>query len=537
MVLTYNPAGLAELRGNQLLFDLNIAVGHQCVDPIGFYGWGAYGGGSPSKLTDVKTGESLLLNLGDGKPGPADQYYPGPLDTVCAKQNILPVPQLAYTARLTEDLGIGFGMMFPAVTPNGQWGDQNAIIHGAEGLRPAGTRYMLIHSGTIGMFPTVGVGYRLTHWLRIGASFEWGIIHVDNLNMATVAGGTSPHQDILARVRATDWFIPAVNASIHLVPMDALDIVAAVRFQGDLDAPGTIDLTTNVFEPLGIPHTTTNQVLGVHQKFPWKLRGGIRYADRLAPRPSGTGNGEANGLHGERIHDAFEDERWDIEADAEYQLNSRNQAQTIEYAQNQQVYFYRTDGSMSMANFPQASREGGTTDTVIQKHWTNQISLRVGGTYNVLPGLFAVSLGAHYENRGVEPNYMQIDYWPLSRVGLHAGVKFRVAHSIDLTASYAHIFQETLVVGAPPYDTGDNISAKYASTGVIEAIDKHSGVAPSRGEDPPLLIEQPPPRMDGSARLIQNTTQVSAGKPPWIINSGTYRSGFDVVAIGANVHF
>jgi hypothetical protein len=232
----------------------------------------------------------------------------------------------------------------------------------------------------------------------------------------------------------------------------------------------------------------------------------------------------------------MEDERWDLELDVEYQMNARNDRQVIDYRENQTLEAKTIDGMITTVNFPDSPRPGVNTDTVVEKHWQNQISLRVGGTYNIVPGFLALSMGAHYENRGVDPAYMQIDYWPLSRIGLHGGVKVRIARTIDFVVSYAHIFQETLVVGAPPHDTGDNIYARYSATGVVDAIDKSVG-APPRGQLPTVANEVPPPHIDGTAALTENVTKSTAGRPPYVINSGTYRSGIDVVAIGANVHF
>jgi hypothetical protein len=537
MVLANNPAGLAELRGNQLMFDLNLALMRACVDPIGYYGWGAYGGGSASRLPDPAGGQPLVLNLGTGVPGTADAYYTGQLDTVCMKQGYTPVPEFGFTARVSERLGIGFGMMFPAATPQGQWGGENGIIQGAGGLRPAPTRYMLLNSGTLGLFPTVGLGLRITDWLRIGATFEWGIINVDDLSMAVVSGGTSPSGDILAHVKATDWFVPALNASVHIVPTDWLDIVAAFRYQDPLNAPGTIDLTTGVFDVRARPRTKRNIVDGVHQNLPWKMTGAVRYADRLAPRPTGSGQGEANDSK-RGVSDAFANERWDLEFDAEYLLSARNRELAIDYAEDQIIEAETLAGMVTMAKFPDAARIGApTTDTIIGKHWKNQLSLRAGSSINVIPGVFGFSVGAHYETRGVDPDFMQIDYWPVSRIGLHAGVKVRLSGVLDLTASYAHIFEETIVVAAPEYAPGETSYATFSATGVINTIDKRVGVAP-RGEQPKLMPEPPLTQSaDGSARLVQNVTKAQAGQTPWIINSGTYRSSMDVVAVGMNVHF
>jgi hypothetical protein len=538
MVLANNPAGLAELRGNQLMLDLNLALMSACVDPIGYYGWGVYGGGTPVRIPSPSGGEPLTLNLGSSTLGPAEtSFYNGQLDTVCMKQGVTPVPQFGITSRVSDRLGIGFGLMFPAAQPQGSWGDQNGVIQGAAGLRPAPTRYMMINSGTLGIFPTVGLGFRVTDWLRIGAAFEWGIINVDNLSMAVVSPGTAPAQDILARVRATDWFIPALNASVHIVPTDSLDIVAAFRYQDPLQAPGNIELTTGVFDVRAQRHTKRNVVDGVHQNLPWKLTGAVRYADRLAPRPTGSGQGEANDPKA-GVSDPFRNERWDVEVDVEYLLSARNRELRVDYQENQAIEAETLAGVISMAKFPDVPRMGATsTDTVIQKRWKNQLSLRAGSSINVIPGVFGFSIGAHYETRGVDPEFMQIDYWPVSRVGLHAGVKFRVGGTVDLTASFAHIFQETIVVAAPDNESGETIYPKYTATGEVTTIDKRVGVAP-RGSQAPVLPEPALTQTaDGKAKLAQYVTKSVAGQSPWIVNSGTYRSSINVVAVGMNVHF
>src|SRR5262245_15881539 len=79
MVLSANPAGLAELRGGQFLFTTNLALMDACVDPIGYYGWGVYPGSAPSADTwrNPNTGETLTLPLTDK------------LDTVCLDQHLV----------------------------------------------------------------------------------------------------------------------------------------------------------------------------------------------------------------------------------------------------------------------------------------------------------------------------------------------------------------------------------------------------------------------------------------------------------------
>ncbi|MEY4582073.1 MAG: hypothetical protein RL701_6776, partial [Pseudomonadota bacterium] len=87
-----------------------------------------------------------------------------------------------------------------------------------------------------------------------------------------------------------------------------------------------------------------------------------------------------------------------------------------------------------------------------------------------------------------------------------------------------------------PHAEGTDISKAYAETGNIDSIDRRSG-PPPRGGQAPIVNSPVPAQVDGIARSRQIVTKVTNGSPPYIVNAGTYRSGIDVVAIGANVHF
>jgi long-chain fatty acid transport protein len=547
LVLSYNPAGLAELRGSQLMLDMNLALFDACVEPIGFYGWGTYGSNNPFHLDDPKTGERSVVRLGESDPETsmpwpeAQAYYEDPLDTVCLDQHITPIPQLAWASRITEDLGIGFGFLFPAVLPGGRWGGENGVIRGDTGeLRPAPTRYMLLSTSNLGVFPTLGIGYRIFDALRIGVAAEWGVIAVNNRTMAVTGGGTSPINDIVAQTKAQDWFVPAFTASVHVVPTDAIDIVAAFRWQDDVTATGTQNITTGLFDPVLLPYTTKNlKVNSLEVSMPWKLRAGIRYADRLAPRAPGTGSDESDLASGERIHDPLEDERWDIELDFEYQLNSRNERQVLTYETNQRLLASRTNGVIESVMYPTDSAD---PTTKIEKNWQDQFSVRLGGSFNPLPGRLGLSAGAHYENRGVDPARMQIDFWPVSRVGLHGGFTVRVSNAVDLTFSYAHIFQEEIVVAPPAHANAADIdTARFMNNGAPVNIDKTVGVQTGFGpvgSNGQYVLENPPVAdADATAAQAQVLQRTAQYKPPYIINSGTYRSNIDVLAVGVTAHF
>jgi len=538
MVLAHNPAGLAELRGTQLLVDFNLARMKACVDPYGYYGWGAYLGGRPSRLPDPSDDAQHLLiplsvidNSGPTPTTAANDYYTDPYDTVCLGQNMTPIPQLAFTKRVTENLGIGVGLIFPSAQPTGAWGAPGTgVIRGDTGeLRPAPTRYQLLSASNLGLFPNVGLGYRVARQLRVGASLEYGFVYVNNHTMAPATGGTSPHNDVVAHIRGTDYVVPAFTVSAHVVPIDALDVVLAFRWQDDVEAHGRADFTSGVFDPDSLPHTTRGVgVPLIRQRMPWKLRGGIRFADRRVPRARGTGNGDD--LDGHRaVHDAMQDERWDIELDAEYQFNSRNDAQLIDFTDGSRVQFRAASPGHAMTDFELPSR------VTIQKQWRDQISVRLGGSANLVPGILSVSAGAHYETRGVTPAYMQVDFWPVARVGLHGGVTLRVTNSVDFTLAYAHIFQETMIVAPPAHRERTEIEVNAAQA---SAIDKTVGAPTDRfGAGLHVLHEPAVAHPDGVARLTQTSATVAPDQPNYITNAGRYRSSIDVLAVGMNLHF
>lgn len=535
-VLMNNPAGLAEIRGTMLQADFQVALMDACVDPIGYYGWGVYRGGSPAEFTDPKTGEVTKLNLGQlYSEGGEQQYYTEKLDTVCLNHMPTPIPQAAWATRVNDWFGIGFGVMFPSVTPQGNWGNaKDGVIRGASGeLRPSPLRYMKISSGNIGVFPTLGVGFKLFQQLRLGATFQWGIFSIHQRQMAASGGGTSPAADVIAEIRAVDWFVPSLTASAHIVPMDALDIVVAFKWQDKVKAPGEMEVTTGVFAPDFNTHTTRGITVDrAEQALPHKLSVGVRYADRLAPRPRDDGDSEADEANDSRLRDPMSEERWDIEADLDYTINQQIHDTQLAPTPNQNIEFEAPDGTISKIQFPSTN----LPVNVIERNWKNQIGVQLGGSYNIVPGVFSLHGGVNFETRGVDAQYMNVDFWPLRRYGVHGGVTLRIDRRIDLTLAYGHIFQETLHVAAPPHQ--DRLE-ETAEGGVNKGIDKTVGTPQDRTGAGTIVANEPKQAQapDATANLEQELTATAAGDPAYVINSGNYRSNLDVVSVGIQLHF
>ena len=86
-------------------------------------------------------------------------------------------------------------------------------------------------------------------------------------------------------------------------------------------------------------------------------------------------------------------------------------------------------------------------DAIALEHrWRTQVSIRVGGDYNPIPGVLGLRAGVAYESHGVTRGYEQLDFTPFRQASLHAGATWRVAHRVDLSVAYAHVFQPTVTV-------------------------------------------------------------------------------------------
>ncbi|MBN1653541.1 MAG: hypothetical protein JXA30_07165 [Deltaproteobacteria bacterium] len=488
MLLADNPAGLAELRGTQFSVDFNLAFFDACADLDDHYGWRVYDEEQPLELQDPNADDARRLDIVSASElGSAEEsYYVYPLDRICSDQRVAPLPQFILAMRLTERLGVGAGLIFPAVQSTGSWGGENGIIHLVENDdRPAAIRYKKYHRNIIGVFPTIGVGYRFLDQVRFGLALQWGIVGIDtSFNRTATAlkieNGSSQYPagdydaNLVAEVHAEDFFIPSLTFSTHFVPIDALDAVIAFKWQDGFDASGELDMTTGFFDPGLVTRQMKDlKVLEATQGMPWKFNVGVRYAYRLQPRPHGTGSDESDEALGGPIHDALTDELWDIELDAEYQFNSLVDSLSFRI-RGVEPEFEDLDGEVF-----------ASPDTLsvfsLGGNWRDQISLRLGGTYNLVRGVFGASAGVHYENRGLDPQDLSQDFfWPLERLGLHLGFILRILRTIDASLSYAHIFQETV------------------------------------REDPP-------------------ESQTRDRRDPAI--DGTYRSDFDIIAAGVNWHF
>ncbi|MEM1416886.1 MAG: hypothetical protein AAGH15_18455 [Myxococcota bacterium] len=580
MVTFLNPAQLAEMRGIQLGLNAHLAFYELCFARAGAYG--AYPVGPPGQPiqppNDFSFPGAIVQDLdgngipdtnvllGDptdprGEPGPGSTIVSlsdapslftngqttlaavgeTPFPEVCNTPRAALVPQLGFTWRVHERVGLGLGLYAPFGVGGLEYGQERRIAldrslydrdgdgsldtrradydadgdgriaaDGSEtftvpvnvpsdavdldgdgipdvrdvigtvevpgspiGILPAPTRYNLIDQDLSLAFPTLGVGVKVSDTLRVGASFGAGFGIFSLRTIGRSFRGENFNEDALSHVDgAVDPFVPRVTASVAANPVDGLTLSGTFLWTDDVEAVGDLRITSGyytsqVFDELLVPDS---KVLSPQ---PWQLAVGIRYADRIRPRNvglEGAPDDPTRGFGEDRvIHDAMTNERWDVELDLVWERNSLVQESAVRpgrcvqsaLAQDPRLGSYpdrdcSDPGGVlppSGAAFPQlgpvyvvsldaVGALPGTAppEASVARAWQDQLSLRAGGSVNVVPGVLALHSGFSFETKGVKDGYERIDLAPLMRFGAHAGLTLRVGRW-DLTFAYAHIHQ------------------------------------------------------------------------------------------------
>jgi long-subunit fatty acid transport protein len=220
-------------------------------------------------------------------------------------------------------------------------------------------------------------------------------------------------------------------------------------------------------------------------------------------------------------------ERWDIEANAVVYFNSvsdqvlfTSNTAKLDLVEAQA----RPNGSVVNAHIPSyvgnctkydASHTCvGSWEVPTQLKGKDQLSLRIGGDYNVLPGRFAVRAGASFETDGADVRYLNIRNYMLGRAGLHAGLTFRIAGKTDFSVGFAHFIQKDIRLDVNP-DTP--LPPSYTATPAAQA--KYNYV---------------PGTHDGVAML---TIAQAPNQRPNYQNAGNFFYHLEVVSVSLSQHF
>jgi hypothetical protein len=371
----------------------------------------------------------------------------GQLPEVCGEGPPGVVPQLAFSMRVTDRLRFGAGIHVPPVAERRiRFGDPDTVTFDSNGVPiPTPTRYLLVEQDLLQLFPTVGFAYEPHPRVRLGATFGWGITHMDftTTTYSRVQVNTVIPVDVTAvadartRLEGTDGFTPRVTLGAWSQPIEAvpLELGASFTWTGTVrtnDATLHLDSVHTRLEPAFFEDLVdldaieaSARIDGVRVRVPQtsQLAFGVRYAQPLASPADDIG-------------DRLSTERFDVELGVVLTFGRRVDRFTVDLPSGAQLVVPSPDPLLAgdtVVELPERFE--------VEHRWRTQVALRLGGDYNVLPGVLAVRGGVSYESHGVQRGYPQLDFQPFTRVGLHVGGTWRLAGRVDLSVAYAHLFQ------------------------------------------------------------------------------------------------
>jgi long-subunit fatty acid transport protein len=486
----YNPAGLAG-QPTRLTLQANLSAQHTC-------------------FARVRAAADPTINDGASPDG----TYP----RVCNDGHFFPDPQVAFTYRLTDRVGLGIAVLGPSAVGRVSWPE-------FVGTAPSPQRYMLIDSNVVYLTPTLGVGAEVIDGLRLGASLLFGTapkIDFSNASMGINEGGPgssvdASQNDIRAEINASQIFIPGFTLGALWSPLDDLDVAAWYKWSAPIDARGDVTTASSYFTPqnaqghgqpvygdTALPNCNdpmrTDNPCGsgnngeVKVPIPMEAKLGVRYH-----RP------RRDVAYDPRVRDPIAQDMFDVEADFTWANDSAFDVLQLRFPGN-------ANGDGTLPANPNTPGGFIPPNADVPHHFKDVFGVRVGGDVNVLPDQLALRAGAFFETQAADPTYQNIDFDAAQRIGVALGGTYRIKmgatgrHSLDLMLGYGHVFFGTLSNSNP------NAAGLEGLTGT-----------PC---NPPA---DPPGSTCPNGNLKYRTN--------WPINLGTITSSIDVINVGASYAF
>ena len=440
MALDFNPANLAALDGVQMSFQFNNAFYDACFQR-------RLSADEGNTYTGLLPASRFTVFDGEVEPGPGRSEFPGDewggtqLPRVCQESFFAPTASFVGTMRLSDELGLGFGMLGPAAVGSGTWGEGDGTVVAPDGnLVPSPGRYMLVSQNNLIIYPTIGIAWRPVRWLRVGLAASWGIAAIESTVVTRESSGNeSPDEDILAEVQASDAFVPSLNASVTITPMEQLELMAGFRWTDGIDGSGTMTLETGTFGigqagvavPSRVPTRTDIDGTRVRVSQPWVASFGVRWRQPREVEDGSRSVRTIGNLEGP-VSDGMTRDAWDIELNVRYEGSSAYRDTQIDIPEGRTAEFIDVDtaGGTSSSQLALPSR------VVVPARWKDQLAIRLGGDWNVLPGQLALRGGMSFETNGIDDGVTGLRFAPGTRLGVHAGITLRVDR-FDLSLAYA----------------------------------------------------------------------------------------------------
>lgn len=420
LAVYYNPAALAR-NGTAVGLTVNLTFEQRCFTRSG--------PGNQAVVLDAVASQATYRACNDNAKTP------------------FPNPQLAFNWRVNDKLGVGIAVMGPSAYGGIDFGGtaKNAQLSGAAEDRgklvegPAGTRYMISKLSNLLIWPQIAVGYEVMPNLRLGASFIWGVALMDFETYAVGSNTTlgnnglqeTAQNDVKARIKARDYFVPGFVASALYSVTPQIDVAAWYHWSDKIEAKGQTTLDAFAYDGRFQPATDTRRTETAKDKTivtapqPMQARIGVRFH---VPRPREL-TAEQRLAEKERGIDPLRDDLFDVELDGEWSHDSQFDAIGVQF-----------QGGASV-NTPGVGDVSLPANSSVPHKWKDSFGVRLGGDYNVLADRLAVRAGAWYQSSSLDPAYIYPDFFPTERLGLTVGTTVRVK-PVDIQLGYQHIFMK-----------------------------------------------------------------------------------------------
>jgi hypothetical protein len=442
--LYLNVAGISKEEGIKILIDANFVSARMTAKLFGdeekigngAESWYVPGVGT---IKYIPVSNTTDIYAGDFK------MFPAPIAGIT-----FPIPQF-------RKLTLGFAFLSPAALGSYQFPE--TVQPDIEGIDcslppqsdelvcnlPSPQRYDLIYEDVLFMWPTIAASYRLTEKLSLGAGFQWGIFHVifkTAINNGMVSTPTSFNNDTISTLDAWDYFVPAGILGLSWNPIDRVEFGFGVRISDKIHAKGKLTAVTNPWgdDPISSDDPTLTWMDEEPYKrptgaltFAWPTtvwRFGVRYKHPKKNAPTASG----------RSLYPWEAELFDIELD--FFVEQNHVVEAMDMRVDGQIPYGRNYGEANPFN----PDNGGIVKD--RRNWRDVVSVRLGGSVNLLKGMLTINWGGFYESPTVYDEDTRLDYLNNERFGLSCGLQgrffsFHVRGSdigIEASLSYAHFF-------------------------------------------------------------------------------------------------
>jgi len=295
------------------------------------------------------------------------------------------------------------------------------------------SRYMLLEEDMLLAFLSFAASWSPTPELAVGATFQWMYMpkaffsmttggyfnpndagaHCDNpqKTAATPCGYANSAWDVRTDIDAAQTFAPALRLGGLYRPGDHWSFALAGRVMPiDMVATGKVQITPSPAMSASTKLTHEKDGVTLSLKMPWTAVAGARYA---------------GGKQGQ--------DSWDVELNVTYEAWKSLDAFRLKFEGPVQVNLVGNKFDQPLA------------DVAIQKQYQDVWGVRLGGSYPVARGV-TLRAGTFYESAAVKQEYTNLDFIGWERVGLAAGLSWKITDHYEVAAGYEHILQPSRTV-------------------------------------------------------------------------------------------